>query len=90
MTAEDICWRTAAAACLPNALRQGASRAPREKILGAQHEAWRVFSRRNRKRETSRPIAFAGECSTACMVSVAARPIANDCSIASRRSEVRR
>ena len=67
MTAEDICWRTAAAACLPNALRQGASRAPREKILGARHEAWRVFSRRNRKRETSRPIAFAGECSTACM-----------------------
>jgi hypothetical protein len=60
MTAEDICWTTAAAACLPTALRQGASRAPREKILGARHEAWGFFSRRNRKREILRPVAFAG------------------------------
>ena len=37
----------------------------REKILRARHEAWRVFRRRNRKRETLRPVAFAGECSTA-------------------------
>jgi hypothetical protein len=43
MTAEDICWTTAVAACLPNALRQGASRAPREKILGARHEALARF-----------------------------------------------
>jgi len=39
----------------------------REKILRARHEAWRFFPRRNRKRETLRPVAFAGECSTACM-----------------------
>jgi len=28
----------------------------REKILRARHEAWRVFPRRNRKRETLRPL----------------------------------
>jgi hypothetical protein len=74
MTAEDICWTTAAAACLPNALRQGASRAPCEKILGARHEAWRIFSGATANEKLCDLLLLPENAQQHACVSVAARP----------------